>query len=105
MTTSSSTASPPGPVVERASSGAERPGLSQRRQVLWIVALASLPLIVLVLAGIWQGKVRAERQVGDERIGLARAGALTAFAFVDGNLSTVRSLAHADMIVGGGADP
>jgi signal transduction histidine kinase len=76
------------------------PGLWQRRQVLWIVTLASLPLIVLVLAGIWQGKVRAEQQVADERIGLAHAGALTAFAFVDGNLSTARSLARVPVVTG-----
>jgi signal transduction histidine kinase len=97
--------SPPGPVIESPSHGGGRPGVSRRRQVLWIVALASVPLIVLVLAGIWQGKVRAERQVAEERIGLARAGALTTFAFVDGNLSTARSLAHTTMIVSGGTDP
>src|SRR6188474_1729908 len=67
---------------------------SQRRQVIRIVAAASVPLIVLVLIGIVQGKVLAEARVAEERIALAQAGALTANAFVDGNLSTARSLSR-----------
>ena len=67
---------------------------NQRRQVIGIVALASVPLIVLVVFGIVQGKVLAEARVAEERIALAQAGALTATAFVEGNLSTVRSLAR-----------
>jgi signal transduction histidine kinase len=71
-----------------------RTGLSHRRQVLLIVALASLPLIGLVLAGIWLGMVRAEAEVARERLGLARAGAQTTSAFVGGSLATARSLAR-----------
>ena len=67
---------------------------NQRRLVIWIVAVASVPLIVLVVFGIVQGKVLAEARVAEERIALAQAGALTAMAFVEGNLSTVRSLAR-----------
>ena len=58
-----------------------------------MVALAGLPLLVLTLIALWQGKSLAEARVAEERVALARAGALTATAFVDGNLSTIRSLA------------
>lgn len=79
-----------------------RTGRSQRRQVLLIVALASAPLIALVLAGIWIGKVRAEAEVADERLGLARAGAQTRAAFVGGSLSTARSLSRTRSMVARG---
>lgn len=68
--------------------------LTQRRHVVLIVIAASLPLIVLVILGIVQGKILAEARVAEERVALARAGALTAGAFVEGNLATVRSLAR-----------
>lgn len=75
------------------------PAWGQRRHVLRIVALASLPLIVLVVIGIVQGKVRAEARVAEERVAQAQAAALTANAFVEGNLSTVRSLGRAPAIL------
>src|SRR5688572_13860495 len=61
---------------------------NQRRLVLRIVAVASVPLIVLVVIGIVQGKALAEARVAEERVALAQAGALTATAFVEGNLAT-----------------
>ena len=67
---------------------------NQRRQVLRIVAVASVPLIVLVVIGIVQGKALAEARVAEERVALAQAGALTATAFVEGNLATARSLSR-----------
>ena len=62
--------------------------------MLRIVAVASVPLIVLVVIGIVQGKVLAEARVAEERVALAQAGALSAAAFVDGNLATARSLSR-----------
>jgi signal transduction histidine kinase len=76
-----------------------RTGLSHRRQVLLVVALASLPLIGLVLADIWLGMVRAEAEVANERLGLARAGAQTTSAFVGGSPSTARTLARTPSMV------
>jgi signal transduction histidine kinase len=70
------------------------PVVNQHRLVMVIVAAASLPLIALVIFGILQGKVLAEARVAEERIALAQAGALAASSFVDGNLSTVRSLSR-----------
>jgi signal transduction histidine kinase len=75
------------------------PSPTHRRQVVRIVATASLPLIALVVIGILQGKVLAEARVAEERIALARVGALTAAAFVDGNLSTARSLSRIGAIM------
>jgi signal transduction histidine kinase len=68
--------------------------LTQRRDVIVIVAAASLPLIVLVVVGILQGIALAERRVAEERIALARAGALVAGNFIESNLSTVRSVSR-----------
>ncbi|MCC6174223.1 MAG: PAS domain-containing protein [Chloroflexi bacterium] len=68
--------------------------LSPRRRVLGIVTLASLPLIALALYGLWLGKASSEARVSEERIAVARAAALTASGFVEGHLSTARSLAQ-----------
>ncbi|MFN8634039.1 MAG: ATP-binding protein [Chloroflexota bacterium] len=81
------------------------PAWQQRRQVLRIVALASLPLVVLVVIGIMQGKVLAEARVAEERVAQAQAAALTANAFVDGNLSTAQSLARAPAILAATGGP
>ena len=75
-------------------SGAVGRSLTQRRDVVLIVVAASLPLIVLVVIGILQGKALAEARVAEERIALARAGALTASSFVEGNSSTARSVSR-----------
>ena len=73
--------------------------LTQRRDVVLIVVAASLPLILLVLLGILQGKALAESRVAEERIALARAGALTASSFVEGNSSTARSVSRMRAII------
>jgi hypothetical protein len=49
---------------------------------------------VLVVVGILQGIALAERRVAEERIALARAGALVAGNFIESNLSTVRSVSR-----------
>jgi signal transduction histidine kinase len=94
-------------VPERLGGGADQRDASpnQRRQVLRIVGAASLPLIVLVVFGILQGKVLAEGRVAEERIALAQAGALTATAFVDGNLLTARSLGRVGSIMAASTSP
>lgn len=78
-----------------AAAGQER---NQRRLVLLVVAAASLPLIALVVLGILQGKWLAEARVAEERIALAQAGAFVTWSFVEGNFSTVRSLARVPAI-------
>ena len=81
-----------GPPPLGATPSLARSASAQRRRVLGIVALAGLPLLVLTLIALWQGKTTAEERVAEERVSLARAGAQTTAAFVDGNLSTLRSL-------------
>src|SRR5215212_4310680 len=93
-----------GPGVSSMISGAA-PARNQLRLVLRIVGAASLPLVVLVIFGIVQGKVLAEARVAEERIALAQAGALAAWAFVDGNLSTVRSLARVRAVAATASSP
>src|SRR5262249_21362901 len=44
-------------------------------------------------------KLLAEARVAEERVALAQAGALAASAFVDGNLSTARSLGRVSAIM------
>lgn len=82
------------PGAGRLAPGAGGRSLTQRRDVVLIVVAASLPLIVLVIVGILQGKWLAEARAAEERIALARAGALTAANFVEGNLSTARSVSR-----------
>jgi signal transduction histidine kinase len=78
---------------------------NQHRLVLMIVAAASLPLIALVIFGIAQGKVLAEARVAEERVALAQAAALATSAFVDGNLSTARSLGRIPAITAASGSP
>lgn len=78
---------------------------NQRQTVLRIVAVASFPLIVLVIFGIVQGMTLAEARVAEERVALAQAGALSASAFVEGNLATARSLGRVQDIRTAGTDP
>src|SRR5215210_2943179 len=65
---------------------------SQRPNVLALVALAMLPLLVLAAVGSWRSVRDAEARVAVERAALAGAAALRAGAFVDDNLSTIRTL-------------
>src|SRR5207244_1323939 len=66
---------------------------SQRPSVLRLIALATLPFVVLATVSIWRGVGRAEARVAAERIGLARATALSADAFLSGQLATLQTLA------------
>lgn len=90
------------PVVSRQ---VDRAGLAarlgQRSWVLGTIAIANVPLLLLVTASLWLGIREAETRVAEERTALARAAAVTTTAFVEGNLSTIRSLAHAPVF----ADP
>ncbi|MCC6178863.1 MAG: sensor histidine kinase [Chloroflexi bacterium] len=68
--------------------------LTRRQDVVKIVGAASLPLLLIVMVGIWQGKTLAEARVAEERLALARAGALSAASFIESHLSTARSVAR-----------
>ncbi len=66
--------------------------MSQRARLLLIVALAVLPLAAFSALEIWQELREGERQIAEERVQLARALALAVETFIDGHLSTVRSV-------------
>src|SRR6266849_4749154 len=66
---------------------------SQMPHVLGLIALAALPLLVLAAASAWRAVKDAEAHVADERVSTATAAALVTARFVDGNLSTVRTIA------------
>ncbi len=68
------------------------PGVSQRPRVLGLIALATLPVLLLAALSAWRGTREAEALVTRDRVALARAAALTTSSFVEGNLSTVRTL-------------
>jgi signal transduction histidine kinase len=66
--------------------------MSQRARLLLIVALAVLPLAAFSALEIWQELREGERQIAEERVQLARAFAVAVEAFIDGHLSTLRSV-------------
>ena len=66
--------------------------MSQRARLLLIVALAVLPLAAFSALEIWQELREGERQIAEDRVQLARALALAVETFIDGHLSTARSV-------------
>jgi signal transduction histidine kinase len=70
--------------------GGEAP--RQRPRVLGLVGIALLPLLALAALSAWQWLQASEARVAGERLSLARAAALRASAFIDGNLSTIETL-------------
>src|SRR5437879_9423309 len=73
--------------------------MSQRLRILRIVALILVPVVAVVVFAIWREVQDGEAQVARERVALARAAALATQAFVDGNLSTVRTMAAAPAVL------
>src|SRR5205823_135530 len=73
--------------------------MSQRLRILRIVALILVPVVAVVVFAIWREVQDGEAQVARDRVALARAAALATQAFIDGNLSTVRTMARAPAIV------
>lgn len=67
--------------------------MSQRARVLLIIVVATLPLAVTAAVFLWRDLKDGEERIGEDRIALARASALAAGSYVEGNLSTVRTLA------------
>jgi signal transduction histidine kinase len=73
----------------------------QRRfgpRVLGMVVVATIPLLLLAGITLWSGARAQEARVVADHEALAGAAALSAAAFLDGNLSTVRTLAHAPLL-------
>jgi signal transduction histidine kinase len=68
--------------------------MSQRAKVLWVIALAILPLVALSGFTIWQQYLRDEFVVSNERTHFAQATAYAAEAFLDGQVAAVRALAR-----------
>jgi len=50
-------------------------GVSERTRVFGIIALVSLPLLLLAAVNLWQSVGEAQDRVSTERVALARAGA------------------------------
>jgi signal transduction histidine kinase len=73
--------------------------MSQRARVLWVTALAILPLVALSGFTIWQQYLRDQFVVSTERTYFAQASAYAAEAFLDGNVAAVRALARHPVLV------
>ena len=67
-----------------------RVSVSERTRVFRIIALASLPLLILAAVNLWQSVGEAQERVSTERIALARAAALTAGQSVNADLRSLR---------------
>ncbi|HUQ25646.1 MAG TPA: ATP-binding protein [Burkholderiales bacterium] len=67
--------------------------MSQRAKVLWVIALAILPLVALSGFTIWQQYLRDVFVVSTERTYFVQATAYSAEAFLDGQVAAVRALA------------
>ena len=67
--------------------------MSQRAKVLWVIALAILPLVALSGFTIWQQYLRDTFVVSTERTYFTQATAYAAEAFLDGQVTAVRTLA------------
>jgi signal transduction histidine kinase len=64
--------------------------MSERARVFSIIALASLPLLLLAAVNLWQSVGEALDRVSTERIALARAAALTAGQSINADLRSLR---------------
>jgi signal transduction histidine kinase len=67
--------------------------MSQRAKVLWVIALAIVPLVALSGFTIWQQYLRDQDMVSAERTYFAQATALAAEHFLDGQVAAARVLA------------
>src|SRR5712692_1605304 len=68
--------------------------MSQRARVLWVIALAILPLVALSGFTIWQQYLRDQFVVSTERTYFAQATAYAAEAFLDGHVAATRALSR-----------
>src|SRR6266545_7452592 len=73
--------------------------VSQRLRVLGAIALGVLPLVLLAAANLGRQVQEGERRVGEDRIALARAAALTVSGFVDTSFATLQTLAVTPTLV------
>jgi signal transduction histidine kinase len=64
--------------------------MSERARVFSIIALASLPLLLLATVNLWQSVGEALDRVSTERTALARAAALTAGQSINADLRSLR---------------
>lgn len=62
-------------------------------RILGLMALVTLPLLVLAAGVVWQQTRAEEQRVADDRLALARSVAAAAAGLVDGNLASVATLA------------
>ena len=72
--------------------------MSQRAKVLWVIALAILPLVALSGFTIWQQYLRDQFVVSNERTNFTQATAYAAEAFLDGQVASARALAKHPLI-------
>src|SRR5262245_25325132 len=64
--------------------------MPQRAKVLWVIALAVLPLVALSGFTIWQQYLRDESVIATERAYFAQATAIAAEHFLDGQVAAAR---------------
>src|SRR6266511_5520375 len=72
---------------------------SQRLRLLAMIAVGVLPLVLLAAANLGRQVQEGERRVGEDRIALARAAALTVSGFVDTSFATLQTLAVTPTLV------
>lgn len=63
------------------------------RRVLGVIALPALPLMIVAAILLWRSTGEAEATIAEDRVGLARAAALTADVLIEHELSILQSLA------------
>lgn len=66
---------------------------NQRRRVFGAFAVVILPLIVLAAATLWHQHAQDEEIIAADRVQLARATAFATESFIEGHLSTARTIA------------
>src|SRR4051812_30940454 len=67
--------------------------LSYRVRLLALVAVAGLPLLVLLMLGLWQYRSTFETEVVRDRVSLARAAALDVQIFLGDSQAEAQMLA------------
>ncbi|MFN0070982.1 MAG: ATP-binding protein [Chloroflexota bacterium] len=67
-----------------------RIAVSERGRVFGIIALASMPLLLLAAVNLWLSVGEAQERVSTERVTLARAAALTAGQSINADLRSLR---------------
>lgn len=77
--------------------------MGARARIIRVLVLALIPLVAFAVLGVWSDLEQRQARVDRNQMALARAGALTTQAVVEGHLRTLESLA-ADLRDGSATD-